>query len=74
MDDDTAEVLLHELPRGHELRTRLLAGAQLHNRAGKGWRDIPPSWAIAKSCYDQLGDAWTDTNDFRFPIVEQSKT
>lgn len=57
---------LHELPPGHELRTRPLAGAQVRNRNSKLWRDITPSWAIAKNCYDQLGFAWTKTNEFRF--------
>jgi len=58
-------ILLHELPRGHELRTRPLVNAQCRNKHSKTWRDITPTWGIAKACYDDLSEAWTDGTEFR---------
>lgn len=58
-------VLLHTLPQGHPLRSAPLLGAQCRNLLCKEWRDIGPSWAIAKASFDQLGEAWTCTTEFR---------
>ena len=59
-------VLLGDLPRGHLFHTRPLGdlGAQCRNKLGKEWRDLK-RWAIASYCYDQLGESWTATSEFR---------
>ena len=59
-------VLLGDLPPGHPFRTRLLGelGAQCRNKLGKEWRDLK-RWAIASCSYDQLGESWTATSEFR---------
>ena len=63
---DSAHQLLHELPRGHALRTRPLGqiAAQCRNRQGKEWRDVA-RWRIASASYDELGESWTSTSEFR---------
>lgn len=62
---------MHELPRGHFVR-RLPLGelrAECRNKASTLWRPVyRPQWAIAKVCYDELGEAWTSTSEFRFPL------
>lgn len=58
-------VLLHMLPVGHALRIAPLLGAQCRNLHSKEWRDIRPSWGIAGDSFDQLGDSWTSTTEFR---------
>ena len=58
-------VLLHALPAGHPLRQMPLQGAQCRNLHSKEWRDIRGSWAIAGASFDQLGDSWTSTTEFR---------
>ncbi len=60
--------LLHELPRGHELRISQMGGlgAQCRNLLGKEWRDLS-RWRIASSTYDELGESWTSTSEFRVP-------
>ncbi len=58
--------MLHELPRGHVLRSRPLGllAAQCRNRLGKEWRDVA-RWRIASASYDELGESWTSTSEFR---------
>lgn len=58
-------LLLHTLPQGHDLRRAKLLGAQCRNLHSKEWRLISKNWGIAESCFDQLGDAWTHTTEFR---------
>lgn len=59
-------VRLADLPRGHELRTRPLGevGAECRNKLSKDWREMK-RWAIARCSYDELGEAWTETSEFR---------
>lgn len=57
--------LLHELPAGHDLRRLQLLGAQCRNLRSSVWRDIGKSWGIASATYDELGEAWTSTTEFR---------
>ncbi|TXH47290.1 MAG: hypothetical protein E6Q93_28440 [Burkholderiaceae bacterium] len=63
---DSADQLLHELPRGDVLRNRPLGqiAAQCRNRHGKEWRDVA-RWRIASASYDELGESWTSTSEFR---------
>lgn len=63
---DGAYQLLHELPRGHALRDRPLGEIAAHcrNRLGKEWRDVA-RWRIASVSYDELGESWTSTSEFR---------
>lgn len=58
--------MLHELPRGHVLRSRPLGllAAQCRNRLGKEWRDVA-RWRIASASYDELGESWISTSEFR---------
>ncbi len=65
--------LLHELPAGHELRRRPLLGAQCRNLRSGVWREIARSWGIASATYDQLGEAWTSTTEFRVAIVDPGR-
>lgn len=62
-------LLLHTLPPGHSLRQQKLQGSQCRNLLSKEWRTIQPSWAISKVCFDQLGDAWLSTSEFRVAIT-----
>ena len=61
--------LLHELARDHPLRRQPLGmlAPQYRNRHSKEWRDVA-RWRIA-SCaccaFDDLGEAWTTTSEFR---------
>lgn len=63
-----AHVLLHTLPLGHDLRVRPLLGAQCRNLQSKEWRNIGPSWGIAGVSFDELGQSWKDTTEFRREI------
>jgi hypothetical protein len=67
---EAAVVLLSELPRGHDLRTRPLGevGAECRNKQGKEWRNVA-RWRIAANSYDDLGPSWTDTSEFRVRTV-----
>lgn len=60
-------MLLHELPKGHDLRMTPLKGFLVRNRQSILWRVVEPSWTIAKHTYDDLGPSWTETNDFKEP-------
>jgi len=65
--------LLHELPVGHDLRRLPLLGAQCRNLRGGVWREIARSWGIASASYDQLGEAWTTTTEFRVALSESAR-
>ncbi|HJV96658.1 MAG TPA: hypothetical protein VJ608_11505 [Albitalea sp.] len=58
-------VLLSDLPRGHELRTRPLRELQAEccNKLSKQWRSVE-RWGIGAVSYDELGTSWTDTSVF----------
>lgn len=58
--------LLGDLPVGHALRRQPLGslGAQCRNRQSKEWRDVA-RWHIASCAFDELGESWTSTSDFR---------
>lgn len=60
--------LLNELPPGHALRIGPMGGlgAQCRNLLGKEWRDLA-RWRIASASYDELGESWTSTSEFRVP-------
>ena len=58
-------MLLHELDKCHELRNKPLGGMECRNKQQKEWREVKPNWAIASVTYNDLGDAWTDTTEFR---------
>lgn len=58
--------LLHELARDHPLRRQPLGmlAAQCRNRHSKEWREVA-RWRIASCAFDDLGEAWTTTSEFR---------
>jgi uncharacterized protein YbdZ (MbtH family) len=62
--------VLGDLPRGHELRQRPLEGCECRNHLSKQWIAITPSWAIAKHCFDDLTENWTDFTLFRAKTCE----
>lgn len=57
---------LGDLPIGHVLRREPLGslGAQCRNRQSKEWRDVV-RWRIASCTFDELGESWTATSEFR---------
>jgi hypothetical protein len=57
---------LKTLPADHPLRNRPLAeiGAEYSNRGGP-WKQVLPSYRIAKACYNALGDIWTTHDEWR---------
>jgi hypothetical protein len=58
--------LLGDLPRGHPLRRQPLGpmGAECRNMHSKEWRDVA-RWRIASCAFDDLGESWTVTSEFR---------
>lgn len=76
IDNNTAPtpyVDLATLPADHPLRTSPLAEirAQYRHQSSrgkdKGWKDVENKFRIAKVCYNQLGAAWLDFDDWRAP-------
>jgi len=57
---------LRDLPPEHELRNKPLLGAWYHYTGQSFSREVLPSFGIAKVCYNQLADAWTNNSDFYF--------
>lgn len=57
---------LDDLPIGHVLRRQPLGslGAQCRNRRSKEWSDVA-CWRIASSAFNDLGESWTATSEFR---------
>jgi hypothetical protein len=64
--EDASYLLLEELPPDHALRKLPLGsiGAQCRNRLSKEWRDLA-RWRIASCSFDDLGESWTSTSEFR---------
>jgi hypothetical protein len=57
-------VCLDTLPTDHADRNKPLVGCYYRWRLGKAWNQIKPTYAIAKSSYNQLGQAWIDNDEF----------
>lgn len=57
---------LHELPLGHPQRNRSLVGCWYRWKGAKVWKEIKPSFRIARNTYNELGTAWTDNDVFCF--------
>lgn len=55
---------LSELPLDHPDRNRPLSGCWYRNKLGGGWKQVMPAFKIAKVCYNLLGSAWTQANEF----------
>lgn len=56
--------MLHELPPDHPDRNRPLAGCFYRWKNAKVWREIFPTYGIAKRTYNELGEAWADNDVF----------
>ena len=56
--------LLHELSVNSIERNTPLVGCFYKHRDSKIWREIFPSYKIAKKSYNNLGEAWTNTEVF----------
>ncbi len=65
-------VYLRALPKDHRLRNTPLQGAFYHATNGKFSREVFPSYGIAKNTYNQLGDAWTGSEEFYFEIADEN--
>ena len=59
---------LRHLPIKDELRNKPLVGAFYHAKNGKFSREVFSSYGIAKKCYNDLGEAWTDNEEFYFEV------
>lgn len=57
-------VYLNDLSPEDPRRNKPLAGAYYMNKGFKILRQVLPSYGIAKSTYNELGDAWTATSLF----------
>jgi hypothetical protein len=64
-------VYLKPLPPEHELRNCPLEGAFYHATDGKFSREVFPSYGIAKKTYNDLGPAWTGSEEFYFEIRDE---
>lgn len=62
---------LHELPVDHPDRNRPLARCFYRWREAKTWREVKPTFGIAKKTYNDLGPSWTDFDVFAFEIADQ---
>ena len=62
-----AAVILGDLHRDHALRNAPLKdiGAEYRWRGAKAWKAVLPSFRIARSTYNDLGSAWTDSDGWR---------
>ena len=67
-------VYLKPLPTEHELRNRPLVGAFYHAAGGKFSREVFPSYGIAKKTYNDLGPAWTDSEEFYFNVDDETSS
>lgn len=63
-------IYLRDLPLDSELRNKPLVGAFYHAKNGKFSREVFASYGIAKKCYNDLGVAWTDNEEFYFEVNE----
>jgi hypothetical protein len=63
---DTGYQRLGDLASGHALRRLPLGslGAQCRSLQSKEWRDVV-RWRIASCTFDELGESWTATSEFR---------
>jgi hypothetical protein len=61
---------LKALPPDHPLRNTPLAeiGAQYRPKGSPGWREVLPSFGIAKKTFNQLSNVWTDNDDWKATI------
>lgn len=59
--------LLHTLPGGHPDRNRPLVGCLYRWKHAKSWREVKPTFGIARVTYNDLGDAWTANDVFCWP-------
>lgn len=63
-------IYLRDLPVEDELRHKPLVGSFYHAKNGKFSREVFPTYGIAKKCYNDLGEAWTDNEEFYFEVNE----
>lgn len=63
-----SEITLSDLPEDHELRNRPLVGMYYYSKGSMIKAEVRPAYAIAKVCYNDLGETWTNTE--RFVYVE----
>lgn len=66
MSEENHYILLSSLPQEHELRNKKLKeiSAEIRNKLSKAWRN-PSTWKIGNFSYNELGDVWTELNEFR---------
>ena len=59
-------MILNNLPTDHPDRNKPLLGAFYKRHDAKLWKEIKPNYKISKSTFNQLGEAWTNTEVFSF--------
>lgn len=69
-------MILGQLSPGHPLRNTPLKAiqAECRNLHSKNWCPVA-TWKIGKNTFNELGAAWTETNEFRVnvPVVAVSQ-
>ena len=55
---------LEDMPEGHPDRNRPLAGCFYKMRDSKAWKEITPSYKIARVSYNEFSDVWTSPSVF----------
>ena len=62
------EITLSELPNDHPLRNKPLVGMFYYPIGSLAKYEVMPAFSIAKVCYNDLSEAWTNTE--RFVYIE----
>ena len=59
-------ILLSDLEHEHPLRNTplLIIGAKFKQKALKNWKDVTPNMNISKNTFNELGDVWTNWDDW----------
>lgn len=73
MSGDPVGVDLGDLPKDHPDRNRPLAGCWYRYAKAKKWHPIRKTWRIAGNTFNELGDAWTTYNVFRYDPPEDAR-
>ena len=66
------KMLLKNLPKEHPLRNKPLIeiGAEYKRYDSKIWQAVTPPYGIAKKTYNDLGEVWTNWDEWRATCVE----
>ena len=64
-------MILNNLPKDHPLRNKPLIdiGAEYKRYDSKIWQAVTPPYGIANKTYNDLGEVWTENDEWRATIV-----